>query len=547
MRTLTLRSLAALLLAFLVAAPSWAADMNLINIDPAGVGFNDPTPATPVGGNPGTTIGEQRLAAYQRALDLWGSVLKSKVPIYVVGSFSAFPPELCAGNVLARAGALQIFSDFPNAPKKKTWYAVALANSWAGEDLAPDQLGPEDGYAGADILAQFNGGIGAANCIPGSTWYYGLDNNPPAGSIDFLNTFMHEVGHGLGFANFISEDDGLPPAYPDFDYPDIYMRHTYDDQLRKTWDKLTPEQIVASATNTGHVVWNGQQVTKSAPDFLGPFTGLRITAPAGIARDLETGNASFGPAATDDNFSGEVVLGVDANNPADTTGCGAITSAVAGKIALVDRGVCSFLIKAQNAQAAGASAVLIANNAPGTIGMSGTDPNVTIPALMIGQEEGALIKANLPGVTVAIVVDPTRLAGTNARKQVKLYAPAVLALGSSISHFDTSAEPNLLMEPAITSTLHAATNVDLTAQLFKDIGWRIESLQIGRCDTKVPNVTPVGDILSAQIDQCRADSSNRGQFVGCVGHVALGLLQQRYINLADAARMVVCSATVRNP
>jgi hypothetical protein len=295
------------------------------------------------------------------------------------------------------------------------------------------------------------------------------------------------------------------------------------------------------------VVWNGRQVTKSAPDFLGPFTGLRITAPADIARDLETGNASFGPAATDDNFSGEVVLGVDANNPADTTGCGAITSAVAGKIALVDRGVCAFLIKAQNAQAAGASAVLIANNAPGTIGMSGTDPNVTIPALMIGQEEGALIKANLPGVTVAIVVDPTRLAGTNARKQVKLYAPAVLALGSSISHFDTSAEPNLLMEPAITSTLHAATNVDLTAQLFKDIGWRIESLQIGRCDTKVPNVTPVGDILSAQIDQCRVDSSNRGQFVGCVGHVAIGLLQQRYINLADAARMVVCSATVRNP
>jgi hypothetical protein len=548
MRTLTLRSsLATLLLALFVSGPTLAANIELINIDPAGVGFNDPTPATPVGGNPGTTIGEQRLAAYQRALDLWGSVLKSKVTIYVVGSFSSFPPELCAGQVLARAGALQIFSDFPNAPKKKTWYAVALANSLAGEDLAPGQLGPEDGYAGADILAQFNGGIGTPNCIPGSTWYYGLDNHPPAGQIDFLNTFMHEVAHGLGFANFITETDGLPPAYPDFDYPDIYMRNTLDDELHKTWDKLTPEQIVASASNTGHVVWSGKQVTKSAPDFLGPWTGLRITAPSTIARDLETGNASFGPAATPDNFAGEVVLGVSTTDPTNTLGCGPISPVVAGKIALVDRGSCAFLVKAQNAQAAGAVALLVANNAPGTAGMSGTDPNVTIPALMVSQDDGALIKANLPGVEVAIIVDPTRLAGANDRHQVKLYAPAVIALGSSISHFDTSAEPNLLMEPAITSSLRAGTNVDLTAQLFKDIGWPIESLKLGSCDTRVPNVTPVGDIISTQVEQCAADSSNRAEFVGCVAHIAVGLLSQRYINFADAARMVVCSATVPNP
>ena len=548
MRTLTLRSCcASVLLALSVSVSAVAGNLQLINIDPPGVGFNDPTPATPVGGNPGTTIGEQRLAAYERALELWGSILKSKVPVYVVGSFSSFPPAQCAGQVLAQAGAIQIFANFPNAPKKNTWYGVALANALAGEDLAPGQLGPEDGYAGADIVAQFNGGIGTPNCIPGSTWYYGLDNSPPAGQIDFLNTFMHEVAHGLGFANFISELDGLPPAYPEYDYPDIYMRNTLDDQLNKTWDKLTPAQITASAANTGHVVWAGKQVTSSAPDFLGPWTGLRITAPSTISRDLETGNASFGPAATPTSFAGEVVLGVDANNPSDTLGCGAITTAVAGKIALVDRGTCTFLVKAQNAQAAGAKAVLIANNAPGTIGMSGTDPNVTIPALMVSQQDGALIKANLPGVNVAIIVDKTRLAGANSKKQVKLYAPAVIAPGSSISHFDTSADPNLLMEPAITSTLRAGTNVDLTAQLFKDIGWSIESLKFGKCDTKVPNVTPVGDILSSQVEQCAADSSNRLQFVACVTHMSVGLLKHRYINLADAARMVVCSATVKNP
>lgn len=544
---LTLTKAAALTGLLVVSATASAAKIELINIDPPGVGFNDPTPATPLGGNNGTTIGQQRLNAYQRALDLWGSVLKSDVPIEVVGSFSAFPPELCAGNVLAQAGALQIFANFPNAPKADTWYGVALANALAGEDLAPGQLGPEDDYAGADIVAQFNGGIGAPDCIPGSSWYYGLDNNAPDGTIDFLNTFMHEIGHGLGFANFISEDDGLPPAYPDFPYPDIYERHTLDTTLGKTWDQLTPEQIVASATNTAHVVWNGKQVTRSAPLVLGPWQGLRFQSPASIARDVEVGTADFGPAATPQNFHGQVALAVDAGGASTTDGCEAITSDVAGKIALIDRGTCAFLVKAQNAQAAGASGVLIVNNQPaGVAGMAGDDPNMTIPTLMVAQPDGAALKANLPA-QVAFVLDPTRLAGANNKHQVRLYAPAVFAPGSSISHFDTAAEPSLLMEPSITDDLKAGSNVDLTAQLFKDIGWSIESLKIGNCDTKVPNVTPTGDIISSQVEQCAADTDNRGRFVGCVTHVALGLTLQRFIDLRDLARMVVCSATVRHP
>jgi hypothetical protein len=240
------------------AQPALAAKLELINIDPPNSGFNDPTPATPVGGNPGTTIGQQRLNAYRRALELWGSVLKSDITIHVVGSFSAFPQSLCAGGVLARAGAIQIFANFPNAPKRDTWYSAALANALAGQDLAPGDLGPEAGYVGADIVAQFNGGLGQPNCISGSTWYYGLDNNAPPGTIDFLNTFMHEIAHGLGFQNFIDESDGLPPAWPDYPYPDIYMSHTLDTELNKTWDQLTPAQIVQSAIKTDRVVWAGQ-------------------------------------------------------------------------------------------------------------------------------------------------------------------------------------------------------------------------------------------------------------------------------------------------
>ena len=50
-------------LAMLCSAGSWAAaTITIVNGDPAGVGFNDPTPVAPVGGNTGTTLGAQRLS-----------------------------------------------------------------------------------------------------------------------------------------------------------------------------------------------------------------------------------------------------------------------------------------------------------------------------------------------------------------------------------------------------------------------------------------------------------------------------------------------------
>jgi hypothetical protein len=75
-----------------------------------------------------------------------------------------------------------------------------------------------------------------------------------------------------------------------------------------------------------------------------------------------------------------------------------------GSIALVDRGFCGFVVKAANAQAAGASAIIVANNAPGApITMGGADPNVTITGVMVTQAAGAAIRAGtLPvGATIA--------------------------------------------------------------------------------------------------------------------------------------------------
>jgi extracellular elastinolytic metalloproteinase len=68
-----------------------------------------------------------------------------------------------------------------------------------------------------------------------------------------------------------------------------------------------------------------------------------------------------------------------------------------GKIALIDRGVCTFTAKVKKAQDEGALMVIVANNAPGpAIAMGGADPTITIPSVMVVQGDGNLFRANDP-------------------------------------------------------------------------------------------------------------------------------------------------------
>jgi uncharacterized repeat protein (TIGR01451 family) len=71
-------------------------------------------------------------------------------------------------------------------------------------------------------------------------------------------------------------------------------------------------------------------------------------------------------------------------------------AALAGKIALIDRGNCTYQVKIKNAQNAGAIAVIVINNVAGSpVTMSGNDNTITIPAVMISQSDGAAIKSAL--------------------------------------------------------------------------------------------------------------------------------------------------------
>ena len=125
---------------------------------------------------------------------------------------------------------------------------------------------------------------------------------------------------------------------------------------------------------------------------------VTVDAPSPAAGTYVASGANWGATAPESGIAGSIVLVSDGTAlPAE--GCSPLVGFPAGAIALVDRGTCPFLQKATNAQAAGAVAMIVANNAPGNpITMGGEDPahTITIPGMMVSQADGAAIKAGLP-------------------------------------------------------------------------------------------------------------------------------------------------------
>lgn len=448
-----------LLVSLLTLGAAQAATITIVNVDAPGEGFNDTTPATPVGGNPGTTIGQQRLNLFQQAADIWGGLLESDVAIKIESSFDALSCDANSG-VLGSAGAIVINRDFSGAELADTWYHGALSDKQAGVDLDPSFN---------DIRARFNASIdNNNNCLDGTNWYYGFDGNA-GGDIALLPVLLHEMAHGLGFSTFVDAVNGTEF----FGTPDIYERFILDTSTGQHWDEMTNGQRAASAINTGNLVWDGAGVTAAAPSFLGEPPILTINTPGTLPATMTIGSASFGPALTLGGVTGDLVL-VDDGSAPETDACSALVNGaqIDGNIALIDRGTCAFVSKAQAAEAAGAIAVIIVDNVVAALppGLGGADPGLTIPTVSVTLADGDLLKAELgTGVNVTLQLEAGKLAGTDSQGRVKIYAPDPFEGGSSISHFDVTAEPSLLMEPAITPLLN--DEVDLTLPHFGDIGW----------------------------------------------------------------------------
>jgi hypothetical protein len=541
---------------FVSATPASAvARIIVINGDGPGEGFNDPTPATPVGGNLGTTKGEQRLIAFQYAANRWGLTLDSNVDILVYAQFSSLGP-----NVLGSAGTTYIFSDFggvtgfPGAAFLNTWYHSALADKRAGTDLLVAFGGPAD-YP--DIVANFSSDF---------DFYLGLDNNHGA-QVDLVTVVLHELSHGLGFANFVNESTGSNSS----GQTDIFSQFTLDTTTTFRWSELTTNaDRAASALRVDKIVWDGADVTAAVPHVLSyGRPEVNVYSPPAVAGAYRIGTASFGPALGSPGISGDVVLADDGAAPT-ADACTPLTNgaAIAGKIALVDRGICAFVIKVKNAQDAGAIAVLVADNAAGDppAGMGGADPTITIPSVRITQALGAAIKAQLAAaatVTVNVGVDLTQFAGADPTGSAQLYATNPVQPGSSISHYDNIAFRNQLMEPAINADLthEVIPPYDMTLPLMRDIGWFVDgnldgtpdpTFTFGTCTSNQPNVMLAnGAMLNDQARvwyrDCAAGATNHGKFVSCVAHTTNAAVKSGLISGAQKGAVQSCAAQVNFP
>ena len=208
-----------LAIAIVLAVPVWhrAAEARstfvVTNLDAPGVGFNDPTPASPVAGNPNTTVGAQRLAAFKQATNIWAAALDSRVPVVIDARFG---PLACdAGRItLGQARTTGLEANRPGLPPNM-YFPEALADRIAEVDLNP---------AEADIEATFNGELFA--CSGGrEDWYYGFDGKPPRDNVDLIYVVLHELAHGLGFASYVDESTGALAG----GMIDTFSAHVFDN------------------------------------------------------------------------------------------------------------------------------------------------------------------------------------------------------------------------------------------------------------------------------------------------------------------------------
>jgi hypothetical protein len=200
-------------------------DFNSAYTDPKGDKTNDcdisfwtdSTAATPIGGNNGTTLGQQRKNALAQA----ASELVTQLDIQTTVTVQACGAHLGGTDksaTLAHAGATSFFYDepqypSPSLPQKYTWYPSTAAARLNGSSLCGFAGGPCDTKSNDEIQAVFNMDIGSSTVLGGENFYLGFDpSQKPARDVDFISIAMHEMTHGLGFLGLVNTDSTQGPV-----------------------------------------------------------------------------------------------------------------------------------------------------------------------------------------------------------------------------------------------------------------------------------------------------------------------------------------------
>ncbi|HMK73144.1 MAG TPA: M36 family metallopeptidase, partial [Myxococcaceae bacterium] len=251
-----------------------------------------------------------------------------------------------------------------------------------------------------------------ANTTSASTFDYAYDTSVTAEAsatqikaavtqLFFTNNWLHDWYYDVGFdeAAGNAQASNLGRTSPDLE----------EDPLHAEADDFSGLDNANMTTPA-----DGASPRMQMYVFEGPQDNhLTVNSPAAIAGTYQVGVAAFGPQGF--NVSGAVALVNDGvatlpdGGPSSTSdGCEGGYGGVAGKMALVDRGNCTFVQKVANAQAAGAIGVVVANNNDaGVLNMgfgNGVDVSgIVVPSLLVTQDLGTAMKGQLgTGVNVTL-------------------------------------------------------------------------------------------------------------------------------------------------
>ncbi|MCH2225393.1 MAG: T9SS-dependent M36 family metallopeptidase [Crocinitomicaceae bacterium] len=214
-------------------------------------------------------------------------------------------------------------------------------------------------------------------------------NQEPLGYLDvsvtnlfYMNNIMHDVWYQYGFdeasGNFQQNNYGHGGNASDYVYADAQ-----DGGGTNNANFGTPPD--GSNPRMQMFLWGAGS---------GFGTPLTINSPSVLAGDYEAVPGTIGASLPVIPVTADIAIFDDGVGPENYDACEdlAVPGSMNGKIAIMIRGNCQFGEKIMRAQNSGAVAVLVVNNSGGpTISMGGTDPGITIPAVMITQALGASI------------------------------------------------------------------------------------------------------------------------------------------------------------
>ena len=185
-------------------------------------------------------------AAFQRAVDIWSSLLITSVPIEIEANFTTFEEEKTLG-----AAGPQSFNVFKLKSGRSVAYPAGLVNEIVERDADPDK--PEIKVTMSDS----------------SNWYYGLDGQPGEDQFDFVSVVLHEIGHGLGFSDSFKIDESTEEAeygIGDDNIPTIFDYFIFDTEFK--WlvneDEYTNPSTELTDTVTGiKLFWYGTKTREA--------------------------------------------------------------------------------------------------------------------------------------------------------------------------------------------------------------------------------------------------------------------------------------------